>query len=112
MARMRPCSQARPVSCIDPFVPSNVDVIIDHGGDLSTRAKKQKTYRRLFGMIFFGGFGATLVAAMQRLATTKSSKNTKNRKANSKYFPPNPRFSAKSIGFLETKFVSGCCCVC
>jgi len=40
-------------------------LIIHHGNDFTPVRKRQKTYRRLFGMIFFGGSESTLIAYLQ-----------------------------------------------
>jgi len=37
--------------------------------------KKRKTYRRLLGMIYFGGLGSALVAGRQWVAEAKTTKN-------------------------------------
>jgi hypothetical protein len=57
--------------------------MINHGDDFTPVRENQKTYRRLFGMIFFGGAASMVVTALQWLATKKISKNRKNSKANS-----------------------------
>jgi hypothetical protein len=48
-----------------PLVPLINTLIIHHGNDFTRVRENQKTYRRLFGMIFFGGFGSMLVAPIQ-----------------------------------------------
>jgi hypothetical protein len=54
---------------------SNFELITHHfGDDLGTKLKNQKTYRRLFGMIFFGGFRALLIAGRQLLTKAKNTK--------------------------------------
>jgi hypothetical protein len=40
-----------------------------HARNLTINAKNQKTYGRLFGMIYFGGIVSMLVFAAQMLAT-------------------------------------------
>ena len=43
--------------------------IIHHGDDFTPVRERQKTYRRLFGMIFFARSDAMLIPYLQRLAT-------------------------------------------
>jgi hypothetical protein len=59
------------------------DFIIHHCDDFTPVPKNQKTYRRLFGTIFFGGPESMLIPCLQWLAMQKFSKNRKNTKANS-----------------------------
>jgi|SRR5271168_746267 len=52
-----------------------------HAKNLTISAENQKTYGRLFGMIFFGGLESLLHTVLQRLATHGISKNRQNTKA-------------------------------
>ncbi|HEV7926519.1 MAG TPA: hypothetical protein VGR14_14250 [Verrucomicrobiae bacterium] len=72
------------------------DFIIDHGNDSTLIPKKQKTYRRLFDTIFFGGSEPMLDAALQQLATRKILKNRQNTKANSFFLSQNIDLAAKT----------------
>jgi hypothetical protein len=67
-----------------------------HNDNPTRSAENQKTYRRLFGMIFFGGSEWMLVATLQQLATQKISKNRKNTKANSFFISRNIDLPAKT----------------
>jgi hypothetical protein len=67
-----------------------------HDENLTRSAKNQKTYRRLFGMIFFGGFGSLLIPDLQWLATRKILKNGQNTKAKYHFYFPKPRFSCQN----------------
>jgi hypothetical protein len=58
---------AHPV-ILSNLIPSDV-FILHHGNDSTPVRENQKTYRRLFGMIFFEEFGSLLIANLQRLAT-------------------------------------------
>jgi hypothetical protein len=71
-------------------------LIIDHGDDFTPVRENQKTYRRLFGMIFFEGYESMVVTALQLVATQKIFKKRKNTKANSIFFCAEGRFSAKT----------------
>jgi hypothetical protein len=64
------------------LIPTD-DFIIHHGHDFTLVPENQKTYRRLFGMIFFGGSESMVAAALQQLATRKILENRQNSKANS-----------------------------
>jgi len=77
------------------LIPANV-FIIHHRNDFTPILERQKTYRRLFGMIFFGGSEPMVVAARQWLATQKISKNGKNSKANSIFIFQNIDLAAKT----------------
>jgi hypothetical protein len=77
--RAWPRLDAGPSRFLSPFDTS----IIDHGDDFTTVPENQKTYRRLFGMIFFKGSESMVVTAPQWLAAQKISKNRQNTKANS-----------------------------
>jgi hypothetical protein len=58
-----------------PLQPSNFELHTHHYVDeLSTDPKKQKTYGRFLGTIFFRGFRRALVAVRQRLADDKNTK--------------------------------------
>jgi len=70
--------------------------MIYHGDDFTPVRERQKTYRRLFGMIFFGGCASILVPALQWLATPKISKNRQNSKANSIFIFQNIDLAAKT----------------
>jgi hypothetical protein len=59
------------------------DFIIHHGDDFTLVPENQKTYRRLFGMIFFGGSDPMLASVLQQFATRKILKNRQNSKVNS-----------------------------
>jgi hypothetical protein len=63
-----------------------------HARNLTISAQNRKTYGRLLGMIFFGGVGSTLVAEMQRLATTTISEEPKKRTAKHQIFSLGPPF--------------------
>jgi hypothetical protein len=77
--------------------PLPADVfIIHHGDDFTPVPENQKTYPRLFGMIFFGGFESMVVTARQWLATRKISKNHENSKANSIFISRNIDLAAKT----------------
>jgi hypothetical protein len=67
-----------------------------HDENLTRSAKNRKTYRRLFGMIFFGGSEPMLAAALQRLATHEILKNRQNTKANSFFISGNIDLPAKT----------------
>ncbi|HEV7926152.1 MAG TPA: hypothetical protein VGR14_12395 [Verrucomicrobiae bacterium] len=77
------------------LLPADV-FMIHHGHDFTPIRERQKTYRRLFGMIFFGGFGLMLVAAMQWLVEAKSSKNMKKGKAKYHFHFAKPRFTCQN----------------
>jgi hypothetical protein len=47
-------------------------------------------------MIFFGGSGSLVIAALQRFATKKIQENRKNTKKNVILLGADPRFSAKT----------------
>jgi hypothetical protein len=50
--------------------PNGIDMYSHtHARNLTINAKNQKTYGRLFGMIYFGGIVSMLVFAAQMLAT-------------------------------------------
>jgi hypothetical protein len=87
-----PCLGASPSGFL---VPADV-FIIHHRNDLTPVRENQKTYRRLFGMIFFGGCESMVVTALQWLATLKISKNGKNSKANSIFIFQNIDLAAKT----------------
>jgi hypothetical protein len=67
-----------------------------HNDNLTRRAENQKTYRRLFGMIFFGGSESMLNTYLQRFAMQKIFKNRKNTKTNVIFISRNIDFSAKT----------------
>ena len=69
---------AHPV-ILSPLLPADV-FIIHHGNDFTPNRKNQKTYRRLFGMIFFAGSEPMVVTPLQRLAARKNSKTVKTQK--------------------------------
>jgi hypothetical protein len=77
------------------LIPADV-FTIHHGDDFTPIPDRQKTYRRLFGMIFFGGFVWMVVTALQRLATRKILKNRKNSKTNSIFIFQNIDLAAKT----------------
>jgi hypothetical protein len=77
------------------LIPADV-FIIHHGNDFTAVCENQKTYRRLFGMIFFGGFESMLIPYPQRLATQKIPKNGKKSKANSFFVARNIDLAAKT----------------
>jgi hypothetical protein len=77
------------------LIPSDV-FIIYHGDDFTPVCENQKTYRRLFGMIFFGGFGKMLTAGWQWLATRKILKNRQNTKAKYNFYFAKHRFSCQN----------------
>jgi hypothetical protein len=70
--------------------------ISSHGENLTKRVQNQKTYRRLFGMIFLGGSGSLLMTYMQWLATHKIFKNRQNSKKSVIFLLRNIDFSAKT----------------
>jgi len=73
-----------PVILSLPSFPCPFDALfIHHGNDFTPVHKNQKTYRRLFSMIFFGGSEALLIPYLQRLAMRKISKNRQKPKTNS-----------------------------
>jgi hypothetical protein len=76
-------------------LPADV-LIIHHGNDFTPVLENQKTYRRLFDTIFFGGFEPMVAAALQRLATRKILKNRQNTKANSFFVSRNIDLAAKT----------------
>jgi hypothetical protein len=92
-ARLGPC-----VHFTVPFVPLIDSFIIHHGNDFTPVRQNQKTYRRLFGMIFFGGFESMLVTTWQRLATQKILKNRQNTKAKYHFYFAKHRFSCQNAG--------------
>jgi hypothetical protein len=74
-----------------------IDVfILHHGNDSTPVRENQKTYRRLFGMIFFRGFGALLIPCLQPLATLKFSKNSKKPKAKYHFYFAKHRFTCQN----------------
>jgi hypothetical protein len=77
--RAWPRLDAGPSRFLSPFDTS----IIDHGDEFTTDRENQKTYRRLFGMIFFRGSESMVITAPQWLAAQKILRNRKNMKANS-----------------------------
>jgi hypothetical protein len=89
----RPCFAAPPSSFLSPFDT----LIIDHGHEFTPVPENQKTYRRLFGMIFFRGPESMLATALQRLATQKILKNRQNSKANSFFLFQNIDLAAKRL---------------
>jgi hypothetical protein len=70
--------------------------LYSHGENPTRNAKNQKTYRRLFGMIFLEGSLSMLITALQRLATWKILKNRQNSKANSFFIFRNIDLPAKT----------------
>jgi hypothetical protein len=80
-----------------PGVPLIDSLFIHHGADFTANGKKRKTYGRFLGMIYFGGVGFALALGTQGLATPKIPKNGKKAKKSVKYFPSDPRFSAKEM---------------
>jgi hypothetical protein len=52
---------SRFVSAAVPFVPLSGSSILHLADDTTPTPKNQKTYRRLFGMIYFRRFGSMLV---------------------------------------------------
>jgi len=70
--------------------------MIHHRDDFTSVAKNQKTYRRLFGMIFFEGSEPMLATALQSFATQKIPKNHQNSKANSIFISRNIGLAAKT----------------
>jgi len=75
-----------------------------HNENLTKSAKNQKTYRRLFGMIFFGRSESLLWPILQRLATRKIFKNGKNTKAKCHFYFPNHRSSCQNASKLACFF--------
>jgi hypothetical protein len=69
--------------------------ILHHGDDFTPVRENQKTYRRLFGTIFFGGSESMVISALQWFATRKFSKNRQNSKANSIFIFRNIDLAAK-----------------
>jgi len=67
-----------------------------HDDHLTRGSKNQKTYSRLFGMIFLGGSGSMEKYEWQPLATEKIFKNRKTLKKNVILFPANALFSTKT----------------
>ncbi len=59
------CLEARPSSFLIPLDT----LMIHHGDDFTPVREYQKTYRRLFGMIYFGGSESILILYLQRFAT-------------------------------------------
>jgi hypothetical protein len=101
LANQAPREQAahpgHPVILSLPSLLSPFDTLtIDHGHDFTTVLKNKKTYRRLFGMIFFEASQSMVVAALQHLATRKILKNRKNTKANSFFISRNINLAAKT----------------
>jgi hypothetical protein len=70
--------------------------IIHHADDFTAVRINQKTYRRLFGMIFFEGFGTLLIPYLQWFATLKVSKNRKKSKAKYHFYFAKHRFSCQN----------------
>ncbi|HEV7925146.1 MAG TPA: hypothetical protein VGR14_07325 [Verrucomicrobiae bacterium] len=87
-----PCFGASPPRFL---LPAD-DFIIHHGYDFTPVRENQKTYRRLFGMIFFGWLEPLLIAYLQRLIMQKTAKNRKNSKANSFLISRNIDLAAKT----------------
>jgi hypothetical protein len=85
---------AHPV-ILSPLLPADV-FIIHHGNDFTPNRKNQKTYRRLFGMIFLEGSESMVVAPLQRLATQKILKKRQKSKANSFFVSRNIDLAAKT----------------
>src|ERR1700722_16552944 len=70
--------------------------MIDHGYDFTPVRRNQKTYRRLFGMIFLEGSESMVVVYLQWLATLKILKNSKNTKAKYHFYFAKHRFSCQN----------------
>ncbi len=71
-------------ACASGFLlPADV-FIIHHADDFTTVRENQKTYRRLFGMIFFGASFSMLTAIPQWLLKLKNVKKSKKSKAKMK----------------------------
>jgi hypothetical protein len=77
------------------LIPADV-FIIHHGNDFTAVCENQKTYRRLFGMIFFEGSESMLHPCLQCLATFKISKKRQKSKANSFFVSRNIDLAAKT----------------
>jgi hypothetical protein len=86
---------SRPFAVAFLLLPDDV-FMIHHGIDFTPIREDQKTYRRLFGMIFFGGFFWLLVPNLQWFATLKISKNRQKSKANSIFISQNIDLPAKT----------------
>jgi hypothetical protein len=69
-----------------PFQPPHsIERFIIHSeSDLSMTRKKQKTYRRFFGTIFFGGAPPALLVAGQLFATQEIPQKRKYTKKSAK----------------------------
>jgi hypothetical protein len=81
----------------NPLSHNAIDTLLySHDENPTRSAKNQKTYRRLFGMIFFGGLDSLLIPCLQRLATRNFLKNRKNSKANSIFMARNIDLAAKT----------------
>ncbi len=70
--------------------------LYSHDENLTRSAENQKTYGRLFGMIFFGGSEPMLIPYLQRFATQKIFKSRQNTKAKLIFIFQNIDFSAKT----------------
>jgi len=79
-----------------PFVPLISTFILHHGDDFTPVRENQKTYRRLFGMIFFGEFRSLLIPNLQLFATLKITKNRQKSKAKYHFYFAKPRFSCQN----------------
>jgi hypothetical protein len=85
------CVHSRPFAVAICLLPADV-FILHHGDDFTPVRERQKTYRRLFGMIFFEGSLSMVVPALQWLATLKILKNRKKWKAKCHFYFAKHRF--------------------
>jgi hypothetical protein len=82
--------------CVLFTVPLIDTFSIHLGHDFTPVRENQKTYRRLFGMIYFGGSESMLVIAAQLLATQEISKRGEKRKAKYHFYFAKHRFTCQN----------------
>jgi hypothetical protein len=78
-----------------PRDPSRAELFQHSRGDITRSRGITKTYRRLFGTIFFGGVASVEHPQLQPLAGHKIPKNRKNTKKSVFFLERPPGFSAK-----------------
>jgi hypothetical protein len=94
-----------PVILSLPSFPSPFDsFIIHHGNDLTPVCGYQKTYRRLFGMIFFGASVGMQMTFLQRLPKGKTPKKVKKSKAKMKIVWSKTRFTCQNAPKMASFF--------
>jgi hypothetical protein len=71
-----------------------------HAENLTTSAKNEKTYRRLFGMIYFRETLSSETPVLQHLANSRTSKISQKRKAKQHFYFAHPPFFCQNAPFL------------